>query len=141
MSAFLWAACAAMAWGLAPLIEKAGLTGRTPPMAGLFYRSVGVVAGLVLLSLFLVKPQEIRAVEPRSALLLASGGLLASIVGQICFYNALKIGEMSRVVPVSASYPFIAFILGVAVLGESVTVFKGLGALLIIAGVWLLKIG
>ncbi|MBI2094618.1 MAG: EamA family transporter [Candidatus Omnitrophica bacterium] len=140
MSAFGWAMLAALAWGLAPIVEKAGLRD-TGPIAGLFYRCVGVVAGMLILGLFLVRPQEGRAVGLRSALLLAAGGFLASFLGQICFYHALKGGEVSRMVPISASYPFIAFMLGVLLFHESLTPFKIGGALLIVAGVWLLKIG
>ena len=142
MNAFTWAAAAAaaVAWGIAPLIEKAGLKG-TQPMAGLFYRCLGVVLGMVFLLSFLVKPSQIKAVEMRSAILLIAGGFLASIVGQIFFYNALKVGDVSRVVPVSGSYPFIAFLLGVLLFGESMTALKLGGVLLVVAGVWLLKIG
>jgi uncharacterized membrane protein len=92
VSAFLWAVLAAVAWGFAPIVEKAGLA-RVQPM------------------------------------------------GQTFFYNALKHGDVSRLVPVSGSYPFIAFILGVLIFGESVTPLKVLGALAIVGGVWLLKIG
>lgn len=127
-------------WGIAPIFEKTGLKGATP-LAGLFYRCVGVVLGIVILGIFMVKPQEIRAVGLRSALLLIAGGFLASFIAQICFYNALKLGQVSRIVPISASYPFIAALLGVLLLGESVNAFKIGGALLIIAGVWMLKIG
>ena len=140
MNWFLWAVLAAMVWGVAPLIEKTGLR-NTPPMAGLFFRSVGVAIGLALLGIFVVKPQEIRSVEPRSALLLMTGGFVASIIGQTFFYNGLKVGEVSRMVPISGSYPFVAFILGVLIMGESVTLLKVAGALLIVLGVLLLKIG
>ena len=140
MSWFLWAFCAALVWGVAPLIEKTGLR-HIAPMTGLFFRSLGVAIGLVLLAVFAVKPQEIRSADPRSALLLMTGGFLASIVGQTFFYNGLKIGEVSRMVPISGSYPFIAFLLGVLFMGESFTLLKFGGALLIISGIWLLKIG
>ena len=140
MSAFAWAALAALIWGVVPLFEKLGLA-HTKPLAGLFYRCVGVVIGFVVLTLFMVKPHELRSVGLRSALLLALGGFLASFVAQICFYNGLKLGEMSRVVPISASYPFITFAIGVLLLGESLSLLKFGGVLLVVAGVWLIKLG
>lgn len=140
MSAWMWALLAASAWGVAPLIEKAGLR-QIAPMTGLFYRSLGVAIGLVLLGCFVVKPQEIRSVDMRSALLVMAGGFLASIVGQTFFYNSLKLGEVSRMVPISGSYPFIAFFLGILFFGESLTLIKLVGATLIVLGVWFLKIG
>ncbi len=140
MSAWMWALLAAAVWGVAPLIEKAGLR-QIAPMTGLFYRSLGVAVGLLILGCFVVKPQEIRSVDLRSALLVMAGGFLASIVGQTFFYNSLKLGEVSRVVPISGSYPFIAFILGILFFGESLTTMKFIGAALIVLGVWFLKIG
>ena len=118
MNAFSWAVAAAVIWGVVPLLEKSGLA-RAHPLAGLFYRCVGVLIGIVILSLFMVKPQDIKAVDMKSAVYLVLGGFLASFVAQICFYNALKLGEVSRVVPISGSYPFLTFILGVFLLGES----------------------
>lgn len=140
MNAFWWAVMAALVWGMAPILEKIGLRGASP-LGGLFYRCVGVVLGLFVLSIFMVKPQEIRAIDVRSALFLVAGGFLASFIAQICFYNALKLGQVSRVVPVSASYPFIAALLGVLLLGESPNAFKLGGMIFIIIGVWLLKLG
>jgi bacterial/archaeal transporter family protein len=140
-AAIVFALAAAACWGLAPLLEKLGLRGSTVPMAGLFYRCVGVILGMIVLVLFMVKPQEIRAVGPKSALYLVAGGFLASFIAQAFFYQGLKMGEMSRIVPISATYPLIAFGLGVLVLGESLSMVKLAGALLIVLGVWCLKIG
>ena len=131
---------AALAWGMAPIFEKAGLS-RVNPIAGLFYRCLGVIVGMLILAFFLIKPREIREVDLGSALFLAAGGFLASFLGQICFYHALKLGDVSRMVPISASYPFIAFVLGVLLFHESLTPFKVCGVLLTVSGVWFLKIG
>ena len=140
MTAFWWAMLAALAWGMAPIFEKAGLS-QVNPIAGLFYRCLGVIIGMLILGFFLVKPREIREVDLGSALLLAAGGFLASFLGQICFYHALKLGDVSRMVPISASYPLIAFILGVLLFHEPLSFFKIGGVFLIVSGVWLLKMG
>lgn len=140
MSAFVWAILAAFIWGIVPLLEKLGLA-KVEALAGLFYRCLGVVIGIVLLGVFILKPQEIKSVDLRSALLLICGGFLASFVAQICFYHGLKLGEISRVVPISGSYPLIAFLLGIIFLGESLSPVKIIGVLSIVAGIWALKIG
>jgi bacterial/archaeal transporter family protein len=140
MNWFLWALCAALFWGMAPLFEKAGLAG-APPLVGLFYRCVGVMIGMIMLLIFWVKPQEIRAVALKPALCLIFGGFIASVVAQMFFYHGLKIGETSRVVPVSAIYPLIAFLLGVFIFRESLTPMKSAGVLMVVLGVWCLKIG
>ena len=140
MNAFTWAILASLMWGIVPLFEKLGLQG-VRPIVGLFYRCLGVTIGLLLLGLFMVKPEEIKSVELRSVVLLVLAGFIASFVGQICFYNSLKVSEVSRVVPIAGSFPLIAFMLGVIFLGESVNLHKLIGALLVIIGIWMLKIG
>lgn len=140
MTALGWAFLAALVWGVVPLVEKWGLA-KVEPLPGLFYRCIGVVLGLLLIALFMVKPSEILQVDRRSAALLILGGLLASVLAQYFFYSGLKAGEMSRVVVIAASYPLITFALGTWVLGESLTPAKAAGAILIVGGVWLLRIG
>lgn len=138
MNAFLWAIGAAVIWGIVPVFEKLGLA-KVTPLAGLFYRCFGVVLGLVLLGLFMVKPAELKAGDAKGVFFLVLSGFLASFAAQIFFYNGLKTGDISRIVPVSGSYPLIAFFLGVFLLGETVTISKVMGAGLVVAGVWLLR--
>ncbi|MBD3296619.1 MAG: EamA family transporter [Candidatus Omnitrophica bacterium] len=140
MSGYFWALLTACIWGLVPVLEKTGLS-QIKPFQGLFFRSLGIVLGLALLGLFIVKPAEIRAVPVRSALILVLSGFMASFLAQIAFYHALKVGEVSRVVPVAGSFPMIAFLLGVVFLGETFTLVKAAGMALVIGGIWLLKLG
>ena len=140
MNAFLWALLAAFIWGITSVIEKFVLI-KVDPVPGLFYRCMGVLFGIVILGLFMLKPNQIRSVDLRSAILLLTAGFLGSFVAFIAFYNGLKVGEMSMVVPVAASFYLIAFLLGIFVMGETVTWMKVLGVTLITAGVWLLGAG
>lgn len=138
MNAFIWAVLAACVWGIVPIMEKIGLL-KVDPFVGLFYRSLGVLVGLLFLTLFMVKPQQVKAVELKTVLILVASGFLASFVAQIMFYHGLKAGDVSRIVPVVGAYPLIAFILGIFVLGEALTVAKLVGVLLVVAGVWMLR--
>jgi len=140
MNAFTWALLASFCWGLAPLLEKAGLRGNTDPAVGVFVRSIGVMAGaLACLPLLLRGPGRLSDVTTRSWVYLCLGGFTASIVGQLCFYRALKTGDVSRVVPVGASYPVTACLLGILLLREPVTIEKGIGILLVVGGTFLLR--
>ena len=140
LSAFTWALLASLCWGLAPLFEKAGLKGSTDPTVGVFVRSAGVCVGaLAFLPLLLRLNGRFSEVPARSWILLGLGGILASLIGQICFYRALKMGDVSRVVPVGASYPVIACLMGVLLLREPVTLEKGIGILLVVGGTFLLR--
>ena len=139
MKPFYWALGAAMIWGCAPILEKIGLA-KIPPIPGLLFRGIGVMLGTAILIAAkwdLIKP-HIWPCPPGFGLLVL-GGLLASVVGQIFFYHALKNGEASLVVPVGASYPLIAFVLGVVFLGEKITYAKMGGMAMVILGVILLK--
>ena len=138
MNAVLWAALAACIWGIAPLIEKLGLSG-TPPVIGVFARSLGVVAAVLIFGALWSPWKALGEVSLRSFLLLAFGGFLASFVGQMAFYQALKHGPISQVTPVSGTYPLIAALLGWVILREPFTALRAIGVLLVVAGVSLLR--
>lgn len=140
MNAFYWAVIAACLWGVVPLFEKVGLS-KVDPMVGLFYRCIGVLIGILILGLFVLKPAQIKSADLRSATFLILGGFIASFVAQIAFYYALKSGDVSKVVPISGSYPFISFLLAILLLGEHFTPFKLVGVILVIIGIWTLKVG
>lgn len=139
MTAFTWAILAAIVWGFAPFIEKMGLV-KADPVAGLLMRSVGVaVGGLLLLWDWPRLFAGVTAMGWQSATLLALGGFVASIVGQYAFYHAIKTGELSRVVPIGASYPLVAMLLGLIILREPLSLSRILGALLVVLGTILLR--
>ena len=139
MKAYSWAILAALIWGVAPVLEKLGLA-EVSPLPGVFLRSMCVFVGGLMIAVF--SPGVIKALgsySMRSIVLICLGGICASIIGSIFFYNALKLGEASRVVPIGASFPLISFILGIIVLGEGVTAAKLAGMVLVITGIFLLK--
>lgn len=139
MNSYIWALLAAFVWGCVPALEKLGLA-KVPALAGLFYRCLGVLIGIVVL--FFFQSENIRqafGVGKESLLYLVAGGLLASVVGQVFFYQALKSGQMSTVVPIAAAYPVISFLIGTVFLKEPVTLSKAGGLLFVILGVLLLR--
>lgn len=139
MKPFYFAILAAVVWGVAPIVEKTGLA-RIEPMAGVMIRSCGVLLGAVILAAFnshLIK--SALSADTKTVIFLVLGGFIASILGQIFFYNALKHGEASKMVPIAGTYPLVSFLLGLLFFGESFTVAKGLGIGLVILGVFLLR--
>ena len=139
MKPFLWALAAAVVWGCVPVIEKIGLS-KMPVVPGLFYRCIGVIIGAGILLIF--RAPQIRAAltsSPAGVPYVVIGGFLASVVGQLCFYHALKTGQASQVVPLAAAYPLISFILGVLFLHENMTAIKVGGLACIILGTILLR--
>jgi len=140
MTAFNWGIITACVWGVVPIIEKIAL-GKVSPFVGIFYRCIGVAFGIILLGLFFIKPQELKAIDAKSVILLVSAGFLANFVGQLLFFHGLKSGEVSSFVPIAGSFPLVSFILGVVFLGESISPFKIGGVVLITLGIWALKLG
>ena len=138
MTAFWWAILTACIWGVVPILEKLGLA-KIDPFVALFYRCLGVLLGLLFLGIFIVKPEQLKVVPPRTIIILMAAGFLASFVAQITFYHGLKMGEVSRIVPIAGMYYLISFLLGVFLLGEALTFTKIFGLLLIVSGVWFLK--
>ena len=139
MKAFYFAIMAAIVWGIVPILEKAGLAG-IAPLSGLLIRSLGVIIGTGILVIFNNEAFRIALkAEPRTIIFLMLGGFMASIVGQMFFYNALKTGEASKVVPIAGIYPLVAFLLGIMFLGESFTLAKAAGVLFVIVGLFLLR--
>ncbi len=136
---FFFALLTALIWGFAPAFEKVGLAGRLDPFVGVVIRTIPIAVLGVLLLAFMGRIGAVTEVEPRSALFVMIGGLLAGFLGQFAFYSALKTGDASVVVPVAATYPLVALLVSVLFLGEALTYQKFLGIMLVVGGVVLLK--
>jgi len=138
MKAFYLAVCAALVWGVVPVLEKAGLAGLSPK-TGMIFRCIGVMIGAaILLAFYPGVITEAASAGFRGPLLFVLAGFLANFIGQLLFYNALKAGEVSMVTPITGAYPLIAFILGVIIFQETVTVPNVIGIALVLAGIFLL---
>jgi transporter family protein len=136
---FLFALLTSLIWGFAPALEKMGLRSSIDPYLGVVIRTIPIaviaLSGLVIMG----RTADVANVDLKSALFVASGGLVAGLIGQIAFYSALKHGEASVVVPVAATYPLVALIVSILFLGEALTWSKAVGAVLVVSGVVLLK--
>ena len=139
MTAFLWALLTALIWGIVPLMEKVGLSGSIAPTTGVMARSLGVVVGFVAIALLWSPWGALQSLSWKAWLLLAGGGFLASFVGQLAFYHALKAGAISQVTPVAGAYPLVAALLGWIVLREPLTLTRLLGVVCVVIGVLLLR--
>jgi len=125
-------------WGTTPILDRLAM-GRAQPMAAVAVR--GVVVGLVSVLIVAAtgKMGDLAALDRRTVLLLAAGGLLAALVGQFTYFRALKMGPASAVVPIVACYPLVTVMLGILVLREPLTLSRAGGALLIVLGILLVK--
>jgi len=140
MSVYLYVLIAVLFWGGAPIFEKVAL------------RSLSASEGVMLRSLVLAVVMSafvgisgdyegLRVLNWRVLGLIAAGGLCAGGLGQMAYFQALKMGSASMVVPMAASYPLVAMLLSIGLLGESLTLARALGAVMIVAGVALVRTG
>lgn len=138
MKPFYYAILTAIIWGWAPVLEKIGLQ-KLNVFSALVIRGLSV-AIMVLFAVFFFK-SNLNFTEggTKSIVLIALGGILASFIGQFLFYQALKNGNTSQVVPIAASYPLVAFILSIILLHESFNISKIMGVIFVLMGIFLLK--
>lgn len=124
-------------WGIAPIFAKLALKG-IDPTAGLVLRTIfaaSVVSGWVLLSGSFSKVSRI----PASAWwLIGIEALLATLVGDLAYYAALKKGDVSLVTIIMSSSPLITILCSVLFLGEQMTMIRIIGAGLVVLGIILI---
>lgn len=120
-------------WGIAPVFGKLGLS-ETNPLVGLVlrtYLSAIMLTGAVFHNGTLA---QIKAIPVSSMIYLGIEGILATLVGDLAYYAALKYGEVSFVTLVMACSPLISVIISIIFLNEHFTLTRLIGTALIVAG-------
>lgn len=131
---------AVVLWGSAPVLEKLGFGHYgTDPFVALAIRSIAVMVGVVVITLGTGNAAAFRAIHPRVGAVFALSGLMAGLFGTWAYLGALKSGEASKIVPISASYPLVTALLSILLLKEDFTLSRLLGTVLVVAGIWFLK--
>jgi len=126
-------------WGAAPIFGKIGLT-KINPYIGLTIRSIVVTVIMVTIVLARGDFKELITTDLRSVAFISIEGIFASLIGHLAYYYALKLGETSRVVPITSAFPLITMFLAMLFLSEKITILKGSGAVLILVGIVLLRL-
>ena len=79
----------------------------------------------------------ISEVSPKTLLFLCASGITTG-ASWICYFHALQIGDVNKVVPIDKSSVVLTILLGVLFLGEPMSVSKGICIILIAAGTYLM---
>ncbi len=127
MALWFWIGVAFVSWGLASFFGK-----MVAPYFGAPYlvwvRSVITV--FMLLPLVWVQRANSISITPTwqvwVLVVLVTAFTASAVIG---FYNALRLGDASLVVPASGTYPVLTAILAVLFLGEQMTLMRALGIL------------
>ena len=133
---FLFAVLSAVFAAATSILAKIGISGVNSNLATAI-RTVVVVAmswGIV----FLTNAQSgIAGISKRSWLFLILSGI-ATGASWLCYFKALQMGEVSKVVPVDKFSIVITLVLAYAFLHEQFTVKSVIGAALIAAGTFVM---
>lgn len=127
-------------WGLWGFFGKLALERKMAPTS-IFFAEILISAACALpLLLFLMRRQSVFPPHATwNAFGLASGAGLA--LGLLFYYLALEKGQVSVVVPLTATYPLVSVLLGYVVLGERPSAAQLVGAALVVVGMVLLLSG
>ena len=131
---YLYIFIAAFSWSISPIFDKLALrnTNISIMLASRMLLS-SIVLYFVLFSQGKIK--NIFYISKYSFIMILISAILSGVIGYLCYFKALSIGNVSKVVPLVATYPFFSCLISIFFLGESFSFFKILGSLLIIAGV------
>ncbi|MEG1873295.1 MAG: EamA family transporter, partial [Ruthenibacterium sp.] len=90
------------------------------------------------LMVFLVGSQgTLGELSTKTLLFLVLSGL-ATGASWLCYFKALQLGDVNKVVPVDKSSIVLTILLAFVILGEPVSLWKGIGALIIGVGTYLM---
>lgn len=127
-----WALLSAFFAALTAILAKVGVTG-VPPDVATFVRTVVILALTGAILFATGQATSLAAIPGRSAGFLVASGL-ATGASWLCYFRALALGDAARVAPLDKLSVVLVAILGVILLGESLTLPNWIGVALIAAG-------
>lgn len=129
---FLFAILSAVFAALTSILAKVGIEGVNSNLATAVRTAVVLVMAWGMV--FLTNAQSgIASIDKKSWLFLILSGL-ATGASWLCYYRALQVGEVSKVVPIDKLSVVITLVLAFIFLHESFTAKSLIGAALITAG-------
>lgn len=133
---FVFALLSAVFAALTSILAKIGIAGVSSNLATAIRTVVVLVMawGIVLLT---GEIGGVRNISGRSWLFLGLSGV-ATGLSWLCYYHALQLGQASKVVPVDKFSVVISLVLAFVILHEQIDLKTVLGALLIMAGTFVM---
>ena len=118
--------------GLTAILAKIGIR-RTDSNVATAIRTVVVLVFSWLMVLIAGSADEMGAVDGRTWLFLALSGL-ATGASWLCYFRALQMGDINKIVPIDKSSTALTIVLALIFLGEGITWLKAASVVLILAG-------
>ena len=125
-------------WGIAPIFDKAAVN-KGDPFIGVILRGITIGIAMVMAALLSGKVKDIFVMPKQSAVYFALSGLIAGAFGVFTYFKALQLAPTSKIVPLAATYPLVTALFSTLFLGESISIERIIGIILIIVGIWLVQ--
>lgn len=134
---FLLSIIGMICWGIAPVFVKLGLK-NIDPLLGLAIRTMFTAIFITGWMFFSGSISNVKNITSYTLLLLAIEAILATLIGDLSYFAAIKRGSVSLVTIIMSSSPLVTMICSVLFLGEQITAGRLIGAGFIITGIALI---
>ena len=132
MTWLTWSLLSALFAAATAILAKVGVAGIDANLATAVRTSV-VLVFTWLLAFATRPPTGFQALPGKSWVFLVLSGL-ATGLSWLCYFHALQVGPASRVAPIDKLSVALVIVFSALFLGERLTLGKGIGGLLIVAG-------
>ena len=122
--------------GLTSILAKCGIK-KTDSTVATAIRTVVVLAFSWLMVFSVGSAGEITSISLHTLIFLVLSGI-ATGASWLCYFKALQLGDINKVVPIDKSSTVLTILLAAFLLGEEITLFSGIGITLIAVGTFLM---
>ena len=122
--------------GITAILAKCGIC-KTDSTVATAVRTIVVLLFSWLMVFVVGSQDQLGSIDPNTWLFLILSGL-ATGASWLCYFRALQLGDINKVVPVDKSSVILTMLLAFLFLQEPITPFGGIGVVLIAAGTFLM---
>lgn len=122
--------------GITAILAKCGIR-KTDSTVATAVRTIVVLLFSCLMVFVVGSQDQLGSIDPNTWLFLILSGL-ATGASWLCYFRALQLGDINKVVPVDKSSVILTMLLAFLFLQEPITPFGGIGVVLIAAGTFLM---
>lgn len=132
----IYAAGSAFFAGVTSILAKCGIR-KTDSTTATAVRTVVILIFSWIIAAMAGSVDQVWFLDRKTLLFLVLSGL-ATGASWLCYFRALQLGDVNKVVPVDKSSTVLTILLAFVFLREGISLFKALAVLAIAAGIWLM---
>ena len=132
----LFAVGSAFFAGITSILAKCGIK-NTDSTVATAIRTLVILPMSVIMVLIVGSMGEITSISLKTWIFLVLSGV-ATGVSWLCYFRALQIGDVNKVVPIDKSSTVLTILLAYVILGEQISLLKGICVVMIAVGTFLM---